>query len=57
MELNTNIKTSYGRDYKLIGYWGNDAVFAPTDGKDAQVRIVTDSEIEEFLESGEFKLV
>jgi hypothetical protein len=56
MELHTNIKTSYGRAYRLIGYWHSDAVFAPTDGKDAQVLIVTESEIAEFLKSGEFAI-
>ena len=56
MKLNTEIKTSYGRSYKLVGYWHDDSVFAPTDGKDDQVMIYCDSEIEELTESGEFKV-
>lgn len=51
------IRTAFdGEIYKVVGFWRDDYVFAPT-GEEEQCMIYTPAEVEELLGKGEFEAI
>ena len=40
--------------YQLVGYWGEDLVFAPVSEEENQVQIYCIDEVQDFIKSGYF---